>query len=245
MKNLTITSAILLSLSGFFSYGQWNNGKQIKGNGNEITETRTTTTYDGIKISGFFDVDLVAGKEGSITIKGEQNILDYIDVEVVDNVLKIGTEKGYYFKTSTGKSVHITIPFESISALVLSGSGDIISKNIIKADAFDAKLSGSGDLKLMVDTQKFNMSLSGSGDIILKGTTDDFISSISGSGDINASDLKSKTVNVSISGSGDTKVNCSESLYARVSGSGDIVYYGNPAKKDTKVVGSGEISRGM
>ena len=236
MKNLSIASVLLLSFSSFLSYGQWIMGKQIKGNGNVITETRTTTSYESIKVSGFFDVDLVSGKEGSITIKGEENILDYIDVEVVDNVLKIGTEKGYNFKLSPGKSVHITIPFESINGLVLSGSGDIVSKDVIKTDAFDAKLSGSGDLKLAVDAQKFNMSLSGSGD--------DFSSSISGSGDINASDLKSKTVSVSISGSGDTKVSCSESLYARVSGSGDIVYYGNPTKKDTKVNGSGEISKG-
>jgi hypothetical protein len=244
MKNLTITSVLLLTFNSLLSYGQWNMGKQIKGNGNVITETRTTSDYDGIKVSGFFDVDLVSGKEGTITIKGEQNILDYIDVEVVDNVLKIGTEKGYNFKLSPGKSVHITIPFESINGLALSGSGDIVSKAVIKTDAFDAKLSGSGDLKLAVDAQKFNMSLSGSGDIILSGTADDFTSSISGSGDINASDLKSKTVSVSISGSGDTKVSCSESLYARVSGSGDIVYYGNPVKKDTKVAGSGEISKG-
>nr|WP_315156330.1 head GIN domain-containing protein [uncultured Flavobacterium sp.] len=244
MKNLSIASILLLSFSSFLSYGQWNMGKQIKGNGNVITETRTTSSYDGIKVSGFFDVDLVSGKEGNITIKGEQNILDYINVEVVDNVLKIGTEKGYNFKLSQGKSVHITIPFESINGLVLSGSGDIVSKDIIKTNAFDAKLSGSGDLKLAVDAQKFNMSLSGSGDIVLTGHANDFSSSISGSGDINASDLKSKTVSVSISGSGDTKVSCSESLYARVSGSGDIVYYGNPAKKDTKVVGSGEISKG-
>ncbi|TAF63527.1 MAG: DUF2807 domain-containing protein [Flavobacterium sp.] len=244
MKNLSIASVLLLSFSSFLSYGQWNMGKQIKGNGNVITETRTTTSYESIKVSGFFDVDLVSGKEGSITIKGEQNMLDYIDVEVVDNVLKIGTEKGYNFKLSPGKSVHITIPFESINGLVLSGSGDIVSKDVIKTDAFDAKLSGSGDLKLAVDAQKFNMSLSGSGDIVLSGTADDFSSSISGSGDINALNLKSKTASISISGSGDTKVSCSESLYARVSGSGDIVYYGNPTKKDTKVNGSGEISKG-
>lgn len=244
MKNLTVTSMILLSFCSFMSYGQWNMGRQVKGNGNVISETRTTTNYESIKISGFFDVDLVAGKEGSITIKGEENILDYIDVEVIDNVLKIGTEKGYNFKLSPGKSVHITIPFETINALFLSGSGDITSKNIIKTDTFEANLSGSGNLKLTVDTQNFNMSLTGSGDIDLQGTADKLITSISGSGNIDTTQLKSKIVTVSISGSGNTKVNCSESLHARVSGSGDIVYYGDPAKKDTKVTGSGEINKG-
>ncbi|MGL5112053.1 MAG: head GIN domain-containing protein [Flavobacterium sp.] len=244
MKNLTISSILFLTFGTCLSYGQWEMGKQIKGNGNVISESRTTADYDGIKISGFFDVDLVAGKEGKIVIKGEQNIINHIGVKVVDNVLIIDAEKGYNYKVSYGKSIRITIPFESISAIVLSGSGDITSKDVIKSQAFDAKLSGSGDFKLTVDTQNFNMSLSGSGDIDLEGIATNFITSISGSGDINASNLKSKTVSVSISGSGDTKVNCSESLYARISGSGDIVYYGNPTKKDTKVAGSGDISKG-
>lgn len=244
MKNLSFASALLFSFSSFVTFGQWNMRKEIKGNGNMITETRTTSDYAGIKVAGFFDVDLVAGKEGNITIKGEKNIVDYIDVEVVDSVLKIGTEKGYNLKSSPGKSIQIIIPFESINSLVLSGSGDIKNIDVIKTDTFDAKLSGSGDLNLMVDAQKFNMSLSGSGDIELKGVADDFTTSISGSGDINAARLKSKSATVSISGSGDTKVNCSESLYARVSGSGDIEYFGNPSKKDTKVVGSGAITKG-
>lgn len=244
MKKLAITGILFVTFGCFSSYGQWNVGKEIKGNGKLITETRTTIDYDGIKISGFFDVNLVSGKEGNITIHGEQNILEYIDVEVVDQVLKIGTKNGYNLKLSQGKSINIAVPFESISSLVLSGSGDIISKDVIKSNTFEAKLSGSGDLKLAVDTKKFNMSLSGSGDIELQGIADDLITTISGSGDINASRLQSKTANVSISGSGDTKVNCSESLFVRVSGSGDIVYYGNPAKKDTKVIGSGEISKG-
>lgn len=244
MKNLLIASVLLLVCTPFSSFGQWNMGKQIKGDGNVVTITKTTPSYDNIKISGFFDVELVSGKEGTITLNGEQNILNYIEVAVVDNTLKIGVQKGYYFKLSHGKSLQITIPFESINGLVLSGSGDIKSKDIIKTDAFDAKLSGSGDLKLIVESQKFNMSLSGSGDIELSGSTNDFSSIISGSGDINASNLKTKSANISISGSGDTQVSCTDSLYARVSGSGDIVYFGEPTKRDTKVLGSGEITKG-
>ena len=35
---------------------------------------------------------------------------------------------------------------------------------------------------------------------------------------------------------------CNGKLKARVSGSGDISYSGNPTNKDTKVSGSGDIS---
>lgn len=219
---------------------QWSN-KRIKGNGKVITEKRTTAGYDEINVSGFFDVVLVSGKEGAISIQGEENLLQYVKVEVDGNILKIYTEKNV--NISTSKGIVLTVPFEQISFVSLSGSGDLKSKNTIVGSKFAAKLSGSGDLTLDVKTTDFEANLSGSGDVALTGSSDNFVSKISGSGDVDAADLVSKTANLTISGSGDMKVNCTQSLYARVSGSGDIAYKGNPESKDTKVSGSGEISK--
>ena len=216
---------------------------KINGNGKVVSQTRTTSGYDAIKISGFFDVALVAGKEGKITIKGEENILSSIIIEVADNALKIHAKKGTNLRPGIGQKVEITIPFEKISELSLSGSGDIISKSPIKNDKFSAKLSGSGDIDLDVVTNSFDFNLSGSGDIKLKGNSDTLVIKLSGSGDIEAANLKSKNANITVSGSGDVNVNCNESLTARVSGSGDIKYIGNPEKRDVKVSGSGSISK--
>jgi hypothetical protein len=66
---------------------------------------------------------------------------------------------------------------------------------------------------------------------------------LSGSGDIDSDALKAKNVDITISGSGDSKVFCSENLKARVSGSGEIQYKGDPKTKDAKVSGSGSISK--
>lgn len=216
---------------------------RVRGNGKIATEKRNTSAYQDIKVTGSFDIDLVSGNEGSITIQGEENLLSFVKIEVEDNVLKVATEKGKNISPSLGKKIQITIPFESISSVTLAGSGEIKTKNTIKASDFNANLSGSGDLSLAVETSKFEVNLSGSGDIVLTGTTTDFTSKLSGSGDIDASGLKAKNANVTVSGSGDSKVFCSESLYARVSGSGDIDYKGDPIKMDTKVNGSGEISK--
>ncbi|WP_347053717.1 head GIN domain-containing protein [Flavobacterium olei] len=232
-----IYGTLLISLTA-------NAQKKINGNGNVVTETRTTSEYDAIKISGFFDIDLVAGKEGKISITGEQNILSAIIVEVEDDVLKIYTKKGTNLHPSMGKKVEITVPFEKISELSLSGSGDIIAKSPIKSDKFSAKLSGSGDFDLDVVSNSFDLSLNGSGDIKLKGSSDNLVIKLSGSGDIEAANLKSKNATINVSGSGDVNINCSESLMARVSGSGDIKYTGNPEKRDVKVSGSGSIAKG-
>ncbi|KAF2337263.1 head GIN domain-containing protein [Flavobacterium daemonense] len=235
---------IHLAVYGAFLIGLTASAQEkINGNGNVVTETRTTSEYDAIKISGFFDVDLVAGKEGKISIKGEQNILAAIIVEVEDNALKVYVKKGTNLRPSTGKKVEITIPFEKISELSLSGSGDIVAKSQIKNDKFSAKLSGSGDVDLDVAANSFDFNLSGSGDIKLKGNSDNVAIKLSGSGDIEAANLKAKNADVMVSGSGDVKVNCNESITARVSGSGDIKYTGNPEKRDVKVSGSGSISK--
>jgi hypothetical protein len=215
--------------------------EKVKGSGKIITEKRTTAGYDEIKVSGFFDVVLVSGKEGAITIEGEENLLPFVKVEVEENVLKIQTEKNV--NMSTNHPIVLTVPFEQISFVSLSGSGDVKSKNTIVGSSFKARLSGSGDLSLDVKTTDFQIEISGSGDVVLTGNSDNFNSKISGSGDIDAINLASKNASLSLTGSGDMKVNCTESLTARVSGSGDIKYKGNPQLKDTKVSGSGEISK--
>ncbi len=238
-------SILLLAFAALFTSGSINaqDKTKLQGNGKVVTETRTTGDYDGIKISGFFDVDLVAGKEGKITIKGEENLLPAIKVEVEDNSLRIYIEKFTNIRTSSGKNIQITVPFEKISELSLAGSGDIQSKDVIKNDKFLVKLSGSGNFTLPVDTANLELNVSGSGNVRLKGTANNFSAKLSGSGDIDAADLKSKVVEANVSGSGNSKVACDESLTARVSGSGNIRYVGNPEKKDTKVSGSGSISK--
>lgn len=242
MKKSIQLMVLVAFLAGFMINAQSSNNR-VDGNGKVVTQTRNTADYDAIKVSGSFDVDLVAGKEGKITIKGEENILNVIIVEVEDNTLKIQVKKNTNIRSSMGKKVQVTVPFEKISELSLSGSGDIQSKNVIKNDKFLARLSGSGNFNLAVDSNSLELNLSGSGNVRLKGSADSFTTKLSGSGDIDAAELKSKNVDVNVSGSGDSKVNCSEVLTARVSGSGDIKYTGNPEKRDVKVSGSGNISK--
>ncbi|MCJ7467966.1 MAG: DUF2807 domain-containing protein [Maribacter sp.] len=241
MSKLTILgSLIFLTIS---CSAQW--GKTVKGNGNTVTIERSTGDYDEIGVSGWFDVDLVAGTEGQITLKGEENLLEHIITEVQDGKLSIRVEKGYNLKPSSWKEgIYITVPVENISALALSGSGDIVGKKTIRTDSFSTSMSGSGDITLKLEVGSLSTSMSGSGDISLSGTAKNFDVNISGSGDIKAYELEADNVDATISGSADIKVTAHKMLKARVSGSGDISYRGNPEKIDTKTSGSGDISKG-
>ena len=55
---------------------------------------------------------------------------------------------------------------------------------------------------------------------------------IAGSGNIQAADLEAENTDASISGSGNISCYASQKLVARVKGSGDIAYKGNPQEVD-------------
>jgi hypothetical protein len=238
-KLATLSLVVLFTVS---CSAQW--GKKINGNGKVVTIERSTGDYEAVAVSGWFDVDLVQGKEGDISLKGEENLLEHIITEVKDGILVIKVEKGMNLKPSSWKDgIHVTVPVESINAVSLSGSGDIVGKTTIKAVSFTTSMSGSGDITLDIDASSISASMSGSGDINLSGSTTDFDVNISGSGDIKAYELEADNVDATVSGSADIKVTANQRLKARVSGSGDIHYKGNPEKVDAKTSGSGDITK--
>lgn len=221
----------------------WGNGKKINGDGNSVTKNRTTPDYDQVKVKGSLDVSLISGTEGKIIIKGESNLINYIVTEVEGDALKVYVKKGYYLKPSVGKKLIITVPFKDLTQVTLSGSGDVYSSDPIKASDFKTGVSGSGDVKLVVDAENIWGQVSGSGDLALKGSTENFNGNVSGSGDLSAYELNAKNVTATVSGSGDIEVMATTYLKARVSGSGDIFYKGDPQKEDKKVSGSGDITK--
>ncbi|PCJ93230.1 MAG: DUF2807 domain-containing protein [Flavobacteriaceae bacterium] len=241
MKKTTLLGLALLMAATVTA--QW--GKKIKGNGKVVTIERSVGDYDAVALAGWFDVDLVAGNEGEITLKGEENLLEYIKTEVKDGKLVIKVEKGVNLRPSNWRQgIHITVPIESINSATLSGSGDIVGKTTIRTNNFKTNISGSGDITLAVEATSVTATMSGSGDIRLNGKTNDLEVRISGSGDIEAYELEAEFVEVTVSGSADVQVTANQMLKARVSGSGDISYRGNPKKIDSKTSGSGDISKG-
>lgn len=236
----TTILAVLAVFSFSCTQAQWGS-KKVKGNGNITTENRSTSNYDEIQCAGSLDYVLVKGTEGEITLEGESNLLEYVVTEVRGNKLVIKTENGVSLKPSRNKTIKITIPFRDLTDISLSGSGDLWTEDVLNMNELSTSITGSGDVVLEVNTSSIEGSVTGSGDLTLKGSTEYLSAKVTGSGDFHGFDLKSKNTDVSVTGSGDAKVVSTVNLKARVSGSGDIRYKGNPEKEDTKVSGSGSI----
>ena len=236
-KSILLIAMILIGTS---AHAQW--WKRIKGNGNTITQTRQTANYDKVSVSGSFDVQLVRGEEGEITLKGEENLLEHIEVYVKNNVLILKVKENINLSSSWNKTITIEVPVIEITGVKLSGSGDISTQTTLKATDFNAAVSGSGDISLAIEATNLYVQISGSGDINLSGSADDLTVKVSGSGDVNAYDVAAQDATVTVSGSADVTLTVKGTLNAKVSGSGDIQYKGNPKKVVSKVSGSGDVN---
>lgn len=232
----------LLALSFTSANAQWWSSKKIEGNGNYTKESRSVSDYDQVALQGFMDVELVAGAEGKLTVEAESNLQEFIITEVSNGKLKISVEEGVNLDPSRNYEIRITVPFEDLDGVSLTGSGDIYSSDRIKAERFEASVTGSGDIDLQLEAGSVEAKVVGSGDLNLKGSTGDLECVVTGSGDLDASGLKAERASATVSGSGGIQVYASEALKSRVAGSGDIEYSGNPKKQDFRTSGSGSIS---
>jgi len=238
IKNILLVLFVVLTTS--VNAQNWFGGnKKVKGNGNVTTQTRTTSDYSAIATVGSMDVFLVKGTEGSIIVEAESNLQEYIIIETKGDKLIIKTKNGVSLRTKKG--IKITVPFDKISSVSLTGSGDVMTKDQIDASEFESNLTGSGDIILDINATTAYAKVTGSGDVTFKGTASELEVKVVGSGDFNSKNLNASKVEVYVSGSGDAVVSSNGTLKVRINGSGDVVYYGNPSL-DSKISGSGSVS---
>lgn len=237
MKKLLVTICIAIT---FITNAQsWWNSKKLKGNGKIITENRTIKEFDEVSIGGSFDVILTNGKEGELSIEGEENLLPYLVTEVKGGDLKIKF-KNHTNITMTKKFI-VTIPFEDIEGISLGGSGNVKVDKRIRADKASFSIGGSGNITTSVDVETIKVSIGGSGNIYLSGKTEQFKTSIAGSGNVNAYELETDNLKASVAGSGNIKVTVNKKIKASVVGSGSVLYKGNPSNINQSTIGSGRI----
>ena len=213
----------------------------VKGDGNVVTQDRSTGSFNEIHTHGSFNVTITDAATNSVKVEAEQNIQDYIIVETEGSELHIRHKKGSNFRPTKDVTIHVSAP--ALKSIALSGSGNIKSTNTLNgSDKLNIRSSGSGNISLDVETADLNASISGSGNITLEGKTSDFEGSIAGSGNIRAKDMQSANTRIKIAGSGSAEVVASEKLNTNIVGSGDVKYWGN-ASVESHVAGSGRVRR--
>jgi hypothetical protein len=212
----------------------------ITGKGSIVTENRNAKDFTSIELQTAADVEIVKGNSFSVSASDYENLIQYLVVEVIDNRLIIKKKPNSPNSWNSKAKVMVTLP-DPLYSMKLSGSGNMRVRSAFN-DLGVLALSGSGNIELKSDCRlkKLEAQISGSGNMYGTGTVEDLYTKISGSGNIHFADLKAKSGNCTVSGSGNVYVFVENRLDAYLSGSGDIVYSGTPSVNSHKS-GSGHI----
>lgn len=228
---LVLATMLLLNTTSY--------GCRTEGSGKTTSEVRQLESFSGIELKSAANVYVTQGDVQEVRVEAEDNLLGKINTTVKNNSLVIDDEDNIKYT----KPVTIYITVKDLCLLELSGSGNIVTRSQFQCDFMNIKLSGSGDIRVMVNSKSLKANLSGSGNLVLNGSSAETDYRISGSGNINAHELTSFSSAVSISGSGTSTVDVKNDLNVTITGSGNVHYVQEPGKISSKIIGSGEISK--
>ena len=236
MKNLIAFILILTSIS---VYGQWQ--KHISGNGSFTTKSYDLSGFESVGTSISGKITISKSNQFKVSLYCESNLMDYIEIFVKENSLKIQCKKGYSIDS---KEIDLKIEMPDLEKLSSAGSADIVVNEGFENKDFKLSSAGSGDIEIKsIKSANFSCSSAGSGNITLKkGEINNLSISSAGSGDIDATNSSSENVKISSAGSGNIKCSANETMKISSAGSGNIIYKGN-AKVSTSNAGSGKISK--
>lgn len=209
-----------------------------KGSGNKVSEEREVDDFTEISLDCAVDVTVEIGKEKSVSVWADDNLIPMITTGVSGGRLTIDIDGNYM--TSGGLKATVTVP--QLTSVESSGSGDLLVINP-SGSTFTVTQSGSGDVTLEnLSTQLFIANISGSGDLLAKGKADTLEANLSGSGGLDTGLTLCKTARAKSTGSGDLKINASTTLDVALSGSGDVTSLGK-AQVSVNSTGSGKLKK--
>jgi Putative auto-transporter adhesin, head GIN domain len=191
------------------------------GSGVASTQARSLPPFNRVDLSGANNVVIQVGARQSVVVHADTNLLRRVTTRVRSGRLVIGTTPG---NLNAKSPMYVTVSLPSLDSLRLRGAGNI-SATGINSQSLSVEVPGSGNVDAAGTTAKLDVTISGQGNALLR--------------QLSALDAKA-----ALSGDGSIMLTATHSLTARITGSGTILYGGDPPHVTQRVTGSGTISAG-
>lgn len=201
------------------------------------TENAVSSFYN-INVKDNIDVEIRQGETQGLVIESSEPASELVKTEIKDGTLYIFSAEN----RSSGEKAKVIVTTPEIQAIVMDGSGNVTSTDLLDIDYLKLTLSGTGNISLDVRGLEVDVEISGSGKVCLNGNAASSKIEISGSGHVDAENLKTFSSRIFISGHGSTSV-CSDDLTIEISGSGKVRYHENPSHLDVNITGSGSVKK--
>jgi hypothetical protein len=174
--------------------------------------------FTGIRVTGIAKVVIKQDTAQSLRIEVDDNIVDRVTVAANNGLLVIGLQQGSY----SNVTINVFASMKTVDRLECVGTADFVTSAPIQTDAITCRITGAGTMTL-------------------SGTAMNQTIEVTGTGDVHNFGLISHRCSATITGLGSLEVNVTQQLDAIVSGSGSIVFAGNPGVVNKTITGLGSV----
>lgn len=181
----------------------------INGEGPVETRELDFKDFNGIKIVGNADVDLLQGESWKVTLTTQKNVFDSLDYQVSDGILVIrikgnrsvrAEEYDLTIQAPDWKSIQVEgaadvssnapIKTEGDLSIHISGAGDLDLQGGITCRTLDMQIDGAADVEAHgLDVEALKIEINGAGDVEVSGKAGEADMEVNGAGDIDAKQL--------------------------------------------------------
>ena len=188
----------------------------VHGNGHLTTDARPVTEFSRVEADGAFDLKWTTGAP-ALRIRTDENLMDYIHTTISGDKLRIE-----WVKPLRGThGIKIEIASRSLNRVQLNGAVRFNASNLSGTEFY---LEGNGATRITV-----------------QGAVNAVSAELNGASRLDADELTTRAMELSISGAGRAEVNVSEALKVDISGAGKVIYSGHPKTVDKSISGAGSI----
>ncbi|WP_298904062.1 DUF2807 domain-containing protein [uncultured Psychroserpens sp.] len=172
MKNVTL---FLLVVLGYTVTGFAQNTEKVKGDRNLTIKQTYIDDFKKIVVGEDFKVELFYNKKPSVEIETDDNLHEYINIEVVDSVLTLTTTRDI-----RAKKLNIKVNYsDGFSHIEVKDDGEVRSLTSLELNNATLKTSGSSRAYLNIKTDDFSFVSTGKAKVKLNITATNVTAEIS------------------------------------------------------------------
>ncbi|NQX85039.1 MAG: DUF2807 domain-containing protein [Flavobacteriaceae bacterium] len=221
----------------------------IQKSGTIIERTFSVEPFEKILVDRDVELILKEGSDFNVLIQTGENLIGDIEVNVIENRLELSDNNTCnYFRDYGITKIYVTAPniteIRNSSQFEVSSDGvltypelRLLSEDFTESDAFAV-----GDFRLEVNTDQLQITSNSISSYYITGKANNLnISFFSGGGRFEGAHLIAQDVNVFHRGSNDMIVNPQQSLYGKMTGTGDVIVVNTPPTVDVEVLYIGSV----
>lgn len=214
-------------------------GPSIKGDGNVVEKERTLGDFDEIKVTTGMNVWITQGDQTKVVVVADENLHDVILTEVSGKTLKVYTDS----RIRWAKEKKVLITIDNLSKINSSAGSNVHSNGLLNFEDLEISTSSGSNANLEVFSKNLSVSASSGANAKLKGNAYKLELDASSGANIIAGGLEAAICEAEASSGANVHITVLNEIEAHASSGGNVIYYGNPEKVDTKTSSGGNVTR--